>query len=294
MSMIRLIALLLGLVLIFGGLSAARAEEDAAVPAMGMSMEEYYGEDESRAVPDPTVAPTPLAPYAPENLEKTVFDTDDRVTISNPAAYPYSAIGNMYVHKSCGCNTQCTCFMVGPSGVMTASHCVVCSTHGGLADQIEIYFGYRSEKNYLYHYTGGTRYWYGTSFKRADGTYSFGDFSKWDYAYIKLNERVGDYTGWLGTYEADTSEIYSHVYEVAGYRDGLLKTNWGGMEKQSGSSMEYQYRHKADTEPGNSGGPVFADNYAMGIISSHSDSYNYVRMITWDLLSEMTDNGIFD
>lgn len=126
--------------------------------------------------------------YNPNPFNRMVIGSDDRVTIRDTSAFPYSAIAYMKVHARCGCNWNCTRFMVGPKGMITGAHCLVCSTHHKTADTITFYFGYRSKKKYFYKYNGSFHYWYGTDF--SDSGYD----SEWDYGYIKLKKRVGDKT----------------------------------------------------------------------------------------------------
>ncbi len=285
----RIAAWLLAALLVCGVAWAEEAGE--ALPAMESSLEEWYETHEAE-----TEEVESTQPFVPEGMDKVIIGADDRVTINNTSVYPYSTIGYMFVHATCGCDWSCTCFMVGPSGAMTAAHCLVCSEHGGTADRLDIYFGYVSSKNYLYHYTNGTTYWYGTSFKNEDGTYSYSiNHQRWDYAYIKLQERVGDYTGWLGTRAALDSDADSY-FELAGYKDNQLKSDWGRLTKLS-DNPEYRFGITADALPGNSGSPVFdSDYYALCIWTSYNETRgeNYVRRITGDLLGEMRRNGIFD
>ena len=67
--------------------------------------------------------------YIPQELEKTVFGRDDRVDIY-ASAYPYSAIANMVVKAQCGCSWSGTGFMISNNHMLTAAHCLVCTTHG--------------------------------------------------------------------------------------------------------------------------------------------------------------------
>ncbi len=286
--MTRILSLVLFLLLVC---PLALAEGGEAVPGMDMSMEEYYADHD----PAPETGEG-MEPYTPEGMDKVIIGSDDRITIYDTSAYPYSAIGYMMVHATCGCDWQATCFMVSPTGAMTAAHCLVCPNHGGTADRMDIYFGYRNAKNYLYHYTNGTRYWYGTTFRNDDGTYSYNyKHEIWDYAYIKLQERVGDYTGWFGTRAAKDSDVDSW-FELAGYRREELKTNWGRLMSTTANS-DLRLRITADALPGNSGSPVFDDDYyALCIWTSYNETVeeNYVRRITGGLLSEMRENGIYD
>ena len=168
---------------------------------------------------------------------------------------------------------------------MTAAHCVACTEHGETANRITLYFGYRSDKNYLVKYDGATTYWYGTNFRNEDGKYN----SDWDYAYVQLEKNVGDTTGWFGLTALDDDELSEASLEVSGYRHGEIKTAPCSLKPSS----EQTVLHSGDTEPGYSGCPIFnSDYYAVAINVAHTKSINVGRRITWPLISEMRDKGM--
>jgi len=283
----RLLAFILCLILCVPVCALSEDTANLATPAMDMSLEQAAKEgllDES--VLEEFVS----EPFIPENVEKAVFGADDRKSV-NPAQYPYSAIAYMCVEASCGCGWTGTGFMVSRYGLMTAAHCIVCTTHGKTANKITLYFGYRSSKDYSYHYNGATTYWYGTDFKNADGTYGYNGHTAWDYAYVLLQSPMGDKTGWFGTQARSDSHIKQDVYEVAGYRDGVLKTSKGMLTPHNDKELKYNI----DTEPGYSGCPVFdATNYAVAINVAHTSTHNFARRIDIPLKVEMRKNGLFD
>ncbi|MBQ7371716.1 MAG: trypsin-like peptidase domain-containing protein, partial [Blautia sp.] len=225
---------------------------------------------------------------------KTIVGTDDRIIISDPSRYPYSAIAYMDVHARCGCTWTGTGFMVGPSGMLTASHCLVCTQHGQTADIIDYYFGLQPNGSYYYKYSNEFTYWYGTNFSVGDGTYGYTDQNmEWDYGYIKLQERVGDTTGWFGLSAKDDFTLDGSYYEVAGYRDWQLKSDINLLTVSNSNLVT----HLADTQPGNSGGPIFDfDNYAVAINVAENNtlSYNVGRRITSSLINEMRSHGLFE
>ena len=93
---------------------------------------------------------------------------------------------------------------------------------------------------------------------------------------IKLAEQPfnpnSDKVGWLGSYWGmSDSQIANQFLYVAGYRDGVLKYDYGFADAKSSQHIKY----RMDTQPGNSGGPVFTrDYYAIGINIAENDSYN--------------------
>ena len=164
--------------------------------------------------------------------------------------------------------------------MVTAAHALCCTQHNELADMMDIYFGYQSEGNYFYHYSGPTEYWYGTTFE--DG-YTYENML-WDYGIIHLYEDVGQYTGAFGMTRLSDQEIDGAVFQLAGYRDGEIMTDYG---VATGVNDEIFY-HDADTEPGYSGGPVFnSEYYVTGInVAEHTgeEKHNTAVRITDDIL----------
>ena len=235
--------------------------------------------------------PVETKPYVPETLDRVIVGADERITVNEPGVYPYSAIAYMVVQARCGCDWVCSGFMVGPRGLITGAHCLVCTTHHQSAERITFYFGYKSSRNYLYKYNGSTQYWYGTDF--SDNPW---DDNEWDYGYVLLDERVGDRTGWLGVSTLSDSDLTTKYLTVAGYRDGTLKYDCGFADVVSANVISYT----ADTLPGNSGGPVFFytadDIYATAINVASSDTLqkNYARRINNWLFDDMRSNGLFD
>ena len=224
-------------------------------------------------------------PYMPADLEKTVFGYDDRTTITNPSKYPYSAIAYLEIKGACGCRWTGTGFMISRNGMATAAHCLVCEVHNQWVSGITMYFGYRSSKNYSYVYNDGATYWYGAN-PFATGRYVSDD----DYAYLKLEKKVGDQVGWFGIRTANNSHD-GKMFTVAGYRNGVLKSSTGVLHIYDNKHVSYFM----DMEPGNSGCPVFdSENYAIAINVCESSTNNFGRRINSDVLDQMRQQGLFD
>lgn len=293
MKCTKVFAFLLALMLLIPYASLAESAESAegiATPAMDMSLEEAV--QQGLLTESDLQLEEPAHPFCPPDvMDKTIFGEDDRELVRNPQKYPYSAIAYLVVEASCGCDWTATGFMVSRDGMMTGAHCVVCSTHGGTATKITMFFGYESGKDYLYRYTGGTTYWYGTTFQNNDGSYSYSPHVNWDYAYLKLEKNVGDTTGWFGTKVLSDYEVSGQVLEVAGFRNGYLRKGSGSVSVRN----DYCIKYTIDTLPGNSGCPVFdEDYYVVAINVASNDSFNTARRITSDLFYQMKDNDIFE
>ena len=234
-------------------------------------------------------------PFIPDELDKVIIGSDDRVKVKKPSSYPYSAIANMRVKGRCGCKWTATGFMVSKNTLLTGAHCIVCDKHGKTASGITMYFGYKSSKSYLTKYNGPTSYWYGTDFSNADGSHSYSwEAEQQDYAYIVLEKDVGDKTGWFGMRAASDEELLYTTVELAGYRMDAMKTNTGYVDEILTSTV---ISITNDALPGNSGSPVFtSDYYALAIWVAYYDDLveNHARRITGGLIREMQNRGLFD
>ena len=223
------------------------------------------------------------APYNPveDDDERTIIGKDDRVTVTNTSKYPYSAIANMAVHSAnCGCNWSCSGFMVSEDWLLTAAHCIYCDEHNAWATDITFKFG-----DDLYVYDGQWTAWIGDTFPN-------GYDDEFDYAYVHfLDKKVGKNTGWFGIkYGLSDSAIESQYLTVAGYRDNQLKYDSGYVSAMNARQIAMEM----DTLPGNSGCPIYDnDYYAVAIFTSHSDinALNFGRRIDAALYGYMVDAG---
>ena len=224
---------------------------------------------------------SPLPSPEDPTVSGNIIGTDDRVTVRDTYAYPYSTIAFMKVHASCGDSWECSGFMVRANILMTAAHCLVCTDHHTTADSIELYFGYHSDGSYAYGYWGPTNYWYGTDFP---GGYTK-DNMGWDYGIVRLEENVGDQTGWLGMQVASDNAFDNHSFQVAGYRGGVLKYDTDTTSVRN-DRLIWSY---ADTESGNSGGPIFSGDTASAIYiaSNNSGKKNVGCRITQDVFDKV-------
>lgn len=226
-------------------------------------------------------------PYIPDGMEKTIIGADNRITIDNPNVYPYSAIAYLCLWYECGHSASGSGFMVGRYGMVTAGHCVVCSQDGADLESMVAYFGYRSNKNYAYKFAGGYTYWWSSNYDYTANSLD------WDYAYFLLDEPVGATVGSFGISARSDKNLDMTLVEIAGYRDGLLKTDFDYAHIYNNYVISYEN----DTVPGNSGCPVFDANYNVVAIHVAGDSFrqmNFGRRITSSLLESMQSNGLLN
>ncbi len=270
----------------------ADAVEPNCFPGMEGTLQEYAEANGAAAEILPELAGE-RDPFIPEGMNKAIIGSDNRITVTNLREYPYCAIGLMNVHATCGCSWQGSGFMVSPSGFLTAAHCMCCTEHRAFPDRLDIYFGYESDTNYYYKFDKGCTFWVGTTF---DGGYT-NENMEWDYAYIKLSERVGDYTGSFGIVIPGDDSLNDAYLEVAGYRDSLLKYDFG----TAAVIGDRLFTLDADAVAGNSGGPIFFgsgqyEDYAAGIFVADNvdQKKNYCRRITGSVLQGMIDNGVVE
>ena len=214
---------------------------------------------------------TEVDSFVPEDADKAIFGSDDRITVNNTSGWPFRAIAHMQVMGECGDIWSGTGFMVGKNQLLTAAHCLICPEHGKWAFSTVFYFGYKNTKNYHYKYSGDFTAVAGNTFSKGAGYEKQGDF-----ACVVFPSNIGDYTGWFGyRYGMPDQELLSRTVYAAGYRDGLLKYDYGKL-----SSVDDEYlNYKIDTVAGNSGGPIFIrddnDEYrAVGIIIAENSQEN--------------------
>lgn len=277
----KIVCLSAALILLSTSLCSFGAETETGMigNGTGIAVEETGAEDSGQAFSTDA--------FLPEERrgEKSVWGYDDRTTIWDTYAYPYSSIAYISVTCPYGEGYSGSGFMVSKNCLLTAAHVMYCKEHECFCDTARFYFGYQQDGGYGYKYDGSYTYWYSDA-------YVDGSNDDKDYCYIRFNDtNVGDYTGWLGiTSMSDSSLDMVHDVEAAGYRDGILKIGPGEILSYDAYCINYN----ADHEPGNSGGPVFYDNGAspIAIIAAHNNSYNIGTRITDSLMHNMENEGL--
>ncbi len=213
-------------------------------------------------------------PFVPEGLDRAVFDGDGR-TQPDPTKYPYCAIVYQKTTFTCGCQSTGTGFLVGRYDVVTAGHCLTCTKHGTDVKYMDMYFGLKNNRNYSYKYSVS-----GTT-SRGNTWYNDNYNIQGDYGMIRIDKPLGDRFGWFGRKYLSDSNIEGQYCEVAGYRYGVLRRDSGFVNVLDSDHIKY----RADTEPGNSGCPVFVrdsagDFYAVAINIAENSRYNVGYRLT--------------
>lgn len=244
-----------------------------------------------QSLPEPAAEETESYAFKPEALgeaDRAVIGTDNRITIQNPAEYPFSAIA--YLDISYGCRHEGafgTGFMVGEDWLITAGHCFFCPLCHEAAKQFTLFFGYVNERNYLA--CSQDTDW--NAWIVSDAVQRGSEYYKHDYGILHLSIPIGQTTGWFGLrYRVPDEELSRDRYHVTGYRNGILRHDADRVEPID----ELYLKHYADTELQNSGCPVYDDAYDVIAINSaekKDGSENYAVRITDEIFKLMTENG---
>ncbi len=240
--------------------------------------------------PDTAVPEKTFLPWRPAALleaDRAVIDTDDRMTVKDVASYPFSAIAAMEFSPSCRhAGWTSTGFLIGPDWLLTAGHCLFCpQCHTGSGSMV-LYFGFLGERNYFARYTGSD--WHAWV---SDRVVSGENYHEEDYAIIRLDERIGDRTGFFGLdFTLTDDDLRGRDFHVTGYAKGILRHGSERVQALSGRFL----RHFADTEPGYSGCPVYDDDFraiAINTAAAEDGSENYAVRITSQLYALMHECG---
>lgn len=181
---------------------------------------------------------------------------DDRLTLPSDE-YPWSAIGRINTETG----GHCSGVLVGPRLAVTAAHCLFDSRKMWFVPPAQVHFvaGYR-DGAFVAHSTARA-YWVSPDYQ--EGVPPTGAIAMHDWAFIELNEPIGDKAGWVGVAafgkaQLETARAEGRRFVQAGYsRDSKRElTAHIGCELEGFADGLELIVHACDAVPGDSGSPI--------------------------------------
>ncbi|MGC9495679.1 trypsin-like serine peptidase [Streptomyces sp. WG7] len=185
---------------------------------------------------------------------ETVHLPDDRVQITNTAAYPWRVHCSLHVTAADNSEWIGTGWFIGPHTLITAGH-VVCIKHSGVPGRdgwvrsIRVMPG-RNGATLPYGSVTSTNFW------SVKGWFESGD-QNYDYGAIIIPTELGSNTGWFGFGNWSDAELLSTVGNISGYPgDKPAGTQWYAARGIS-SVNALKVHYDIDTAGGQSGSAVY-------------------------------------
>ncbi len=214
---------------------------------------------------------------APGIDPQTIFGKDERYVVNAQKA-PYISIGKMVITYEDGSVVGGTGFLISPTKLVTAGHCLLSYQKKSPAKQIDIYFGMNAEYDYTY-----------STVVECDSTNiilpsEWGEYeqkTEYDYGMVILPEAIN--TGYyfsLSTISSPTNKPIS----ILGYENNALSTGFNNYELLKGDgvisgSTTLSLKTQVDSLPGQSGGPVLdANNKVVGILTYGADGKESIKL----------------
>lgn len=180
----------------------------------------------------------------------SIFGKDDRVQITDTTRFPYSAIVLIRIYSTAEdlVGKSCTGWMIGPSTLATAAHCIY---NDGYPHHIIVKPGMNSDADNQ------------TPFGACDVTRGIVP-DEWiqtrniefDYGVYHLNCTVGNQTGWF-RFKTTTGDWTGGTIQLAGYpNDKMGRTMWSATGSVTSTTANGIY-YNIDMWPGQSGSPVW-------------------------------------
>ena len=248
----------------------------------------------------------------PGIVPESVFPPDDRARKTNTGTYPWRTIVKLRIEHPSGQTGSCSGAIIGcPDGhgyhILTAGHCVYLHDEYGWAydswaKSIKVIPGI--DEDYMpYNYAWATYF-------RSYTGWTVNRDHRHDWALLTLDRNVGDFTGWMGRITHGSGHnIYRTGVNTAGYPCNYASAScthpklpvnsmWWDFDNGR-TATEHNHWYYMDTQPGQSGSPVWLYNYygagnryittvhAYGNDSSNSNhgtrlnQDKYDRIITW-------------
>jgi V8-like Glu-specific endopeptidase len=199
--------------------------------------------------------------------------------------YPYTAVVEVVATFKDGTTEQGSGVMVSANDVLTASHMLWQTDHGGAATSVTIYagrdggstpFGAENASQWFYYQVND----HASSISHSD--------SQYDVGIISLPTREGDQTGWFGMDPNGESGNYHLTGYPAVYGPDRMTDDFGAANRD-GTYFTFDYTKDLESNPGNSGGPLWYQGangpYVVGVCSTTSwaaDIYKtYDQLLSW-------------
>ena len=209
----------------------------------------------------------PASPWADGEVATESVLGKDRSQRLFTKDYPQRAVAYITFQKVKGGGTfRCTGWLIGRDTVATAGHCVHAGNGGNwfYGPSFKIYPGRDGTKS-PFGVCSATRLYTNTAWT---GTGSNRD--RYDYGAIKLSTNCGNATGWFGYYWKSAS-LKNHATILQGYPGGK-KGNTRQWITADRNRCDHSHKifYGADTDGGQSGGPIWNDTtkdgaFGMGI-----------------------------
>jgi glutamyl endopeptidase len=180
---------------------------------------------------------------------ETVINSDDRTRVLNTDEYPWRMIAALEITTPDERILHGTGFMVGPTTILTAGHCVYDTRMGGWAKAVTARPGLSGATEPYSSHLAGRLY-------TAVGWVDLGD-PRYDYGILELDQPIGRQTGWFSVAVLPNRKLQNRVINVCGYSVDRDPTNQWHSGGRIGHLQNQRLYHDGDTFGGNSGGPIW-------------------------------------
>jgi glutamyl endopeptidase len=185
---------------------------------------------------------------------ESVVGKDDRVPVLDTTRTPWRCVCQLVVDGLHNEQVLGTGWMAGPRTVLTAGHNLVSHKFGRAAARVTVVPGRQADFAPFDLFTS-------TRFDVHPRWRQFGD-EDFDLGVIWLGQAIGEHIGWFGFGSRSDAELRQLIVNTAGYpADKRLGTQWFNAGRVAGIKPR-TLAYGLDTEPGQSGSPIFGTDAA--------------------------------